>query len=92
MKTTPYNPFDYLQTPEEINAYFDEAFSDEDPRVFIIALGQLARKRGMSRVAASTGLSRENLYRALSGEHNPGYNTILKVARALGVALHASAA
>lgn len=91
MKTTAYNPIDYLQTPEEITAYLDGAFADEDPRIFIVALGYLAKKRGMSQVARDTGLSRESLYRALSGEHNPGFGTILKVAHALGIELHATA-
>ncbi len=45
MKTTPFNPIDYLQTPEEINAYLDAAFAEEDPRIFVIALGHLAKKR-----------------------------------------------
>lgn len=90
MKTTPYNPLDYLQTPEEISAYLDEAFADTDPRVALVALGHLAKKRGMTQIARNTGLSRESLYKALSGERNPGFDTILKVVHALGIELHAS--
>lgn len=91
METTAYNPLDYLQTPEEISAYLDEAFADEDPRIFIVALGHLARKKGMSQIARDSGLSRESLYKALSGERNPGFGTILKVVHALGIELHATA-
>jgi probable addiction module antidote protein len=43
-KTTPYNPFDYLETREEINEYLNNAFMDDDPRIFVIALGYLAKK------------------------------------------------
>lgn len=89
MKTTPHNPFDYLETPEEISSYLDEAFAAEDPRLFIIALGHLARKKGMSQVARAAGLPRESLYKALSGERNPGFDTIQKVTHALGLELHA---
>jgi len=91
METTAYNPLDYLQTPEEISAYLDEAFADEDPRIFIVALGYLAKKKGMSQIARDSGLSRESLYKALSGERNPGFGTILKVVHALGIELHATA-
>ncbi|MGW8159361.1 MAG: helix-turn-helix domain-containing transcriptional regulator [Desulfoprunum sp.] len=47
VKTSPYNPFDYLESEEEINEYLSAAFNDEDPHVFLIALGYLAKKRGM---------------------------------------------
>jgi len=49
--TIPYNPFDYLESKEEINEYLNNAFMDDDPRVFIVALGYLARKKGMAQVA-----------------------------------------
>jgi probable addiction module antidote protein len=91
MKTTPYNPFDYLETPEEISAFMDEAFADPDPRIALVALGHLAKKRGMSKVAKDAGVPRESLYKALSGERNPGFDTVLKVIHALGINLHATA-
>ncbi len=55
------------------------------------ALGDIARAKGMSQVARDTGLSRESLYKALSGERSPGFDTILKVVEALGLKLHAQA-
>ncbi len=81
----PWNPFDYLKTPEEINEFLTDAFLAEDPRRFPIALGHLARKKGMSEVARLAGVNRESLYRSLSSEGNPGYTTVIKVARALNI-------
>jgi probable addiction module antidote protein len=61
-----------------------------DDAAFIAkALGTIARAKGMSEVARDTGLGRESLYKALSGEGNPSFATILKVTRALGIQLHA---
>ncbi|MEA1968775.1 MAG: addiction module antidote protein [Thermodesulfobacteriota bacterium] len=87
MKTKPYNPFDYLETQEEINEYLNDAFQDDDPRLFIIALGYLAKKRGMAKIAKETGLNRESLYRALSENGQPQFSTITKVSKALGCKL-----
>ncbi len=84
---SPWNPFDYLETTEEINEYLAEVFIDEDPRLFLIALGHLARKKGMSDVARAAGVNRESLYKALSGDGNPGYATVAKVVRVLGITM-----
>jgi probable addiction module antidote protein len=62
----------------------------DDPAFIAKALGTIARARGMTQVARDAGLSRESLYRALSGEGNPEFGTILKVVKALGLKLHAS--
>ena len=83
LKTTPYNPFDYLETREEINEYLNDAFQDEDPRLFIVALGYLAKKQGMTKVAKKAGLNRESLYKVLSENGNPKFTTISKVSKAL---------
>ena len=93
-KTTPYDVAEHLRTPEEMAAYLD-AWLDEAPddaAGIARALGDIARAKGMTQVARDAGLSRESLYRALSAEGNPSFATILKVARALGVKLHAEAA
>ena len=89
-ETTPFNPFDYLESQAEIDAYLAEAFRDENPHVFLIALGFLAKKKGMAEVAKRAGVNRESLYKSLSGEGNPAYITVAKVARALGVRLDAA--
>ncbi len=93
-KITPYDVAEHLRTPEEMVAYLDAWFEDapDDAAGIARALGDIARAKGMSQVAKDTGLSRESLYRALSSEGNPSFATILKVAKALGVRLHAQAA
>ena len=93
-KTSAYDVAEHLRTPEEMAAYLD-AWLDEAPddaAGIARALGDIARAKGMSQVAKDAGLSRESLYRALSAEGNPSFATILKVAKALGVRLHAQAA
>jgi len=85
--TKPYNPFDYLETREEINEYLNNAYMDEDPRIFLIALGHLAKKKGMTRVAKKAGLNRESLYKALAGDGNPRFSTVNRVIKALGCRL-----
>ncbi len=82
-----YNPFDYLEAKEEINEYLNNAYLDEDPRVFLVALGYLAKKQGMAEVAKKAGLNRESLYKALAGEGNPRFSTVNRVIKALGCKL-----
>jgi probable addiction module antidote protein len=94
VKTSTYDVAEHLRTPEEMAAYLD-AWLDEAPddvSGIARALGDIARAKGMSQVAKDAGLSRESLYRALSQDGNPSFATILKVAKALGVRLHAQAA
>lgn len=93
-RTTPYDVAEHLRTPEEMAAYLDAWLEEapEDASGIAKALGDIARAKGMSQVAKDAGLSRESLYRALSAEGNPSFATVLKVARALGVKLHAQAA
>jgi probable addiction module antidote protein len=93
-KTVPYDVAEQLRTPEEMAAYLDAwlAEAPDDAAGIARALGDIARAKGMSQVARDAGLSRESLYKALSENGNPSFATILKVARALGVRLHAEAA
>lgn len=90
--TTRYDVAEHLRTPEEMAMYLDACFeeSDGDAAFIAKALGDIARAQGMAQVAEKTGLSRESLYKSLSGERVPSFDTILKVTRALGVKLHAS--
>jgi probable addiction module antidote protein len=86
-KTKPFDPAEYLDTPESIAAYMTEALETGDPSFVADALGVIARARGMSEVAREAGVSRESLYRALSADGNPEFGTVMRVAHALGLRL-----
>ena len=89
--TTRYDIAEYLRTPEEMAAYLEACIEEADGDAAFIAkaLGDIARAQGMSQVARDSGLSRESLYKALSGERSPSFDTILKVVAALGLKLSA---
>ena len=91
-ETKLYNPFDHLLTQADMGDYLTQAFLDDDPAVFVTALGHVAKAKGIAQLATDTGLNRESLYKALSGEGNPSFATILKVTSALGIRLHAQTA
>ena len=93
-RTAPYDVAEHLRTPEEMAAYLDAwlAEAPDDAASIVRALGDIARAKGMSQVARDAGLSRDSLYKAISENGNPSFATVLKVARALGVRLHAEAA
>ncbi|MCP9905533.1 putative addiction module antidote protein [Cyanobium sp. BA5m-10] len=90
--TSPYDVADHLRTPEEMAAYLEACIEEADGDVAFIAkaLGDIARAQGMTKVAKDSGLSRESLYKALSGDRSPSFDTILKVVSALGLKLSAS--
>lgn len=90
MRTRPWDAADYLEDEGDVVAYLEAAFEDGDPRVIAAALGDVARSRGMTAVAAKSGLGRESLYKALSRDGNPGFATVLNVLQALGLRLHPS--
>ena len=94
IKTRRWDSAEYLQTEEQIAAYLDACFEEagDDAGFIAKALGNVARARGMTQLARETGLGRESLYKALSGEGNPSFSTILKVMSALGLKLHADIA
>jgi probable addiction module antidote protein len=93
-RTIAYDVATQLRTPKEMAAYLDAWLSDapDDATGIARALGDLARAKGMAQVAREAGLSRESLYKALSGNGNPSFDTVLRVAKALGLRLHAEAA
>jgi probable addiction module antidote protein len=92
--TTRYDVAEHLRTPEEMAAYLEASLAEANGDAAFIAkaLGDIARAKGMAQVARDAGLSRESLYKALSGERSPGFDTILKVVEALGLELHAATA
>ena len=89
--TTRYDVAEHLRTPEEMAAYLEACLEESggDAAFIAKALGDIARAKGMAQVAKDAGLSRESLYKALSGERSPDFDTILKVIGALGLKLHA---
>ena len=88
-KIRDFDIAEHLRSPEEMAAYLDAciAESDGDTGFIARALGDVARAKGMSALARETGLGRESLYKALSVDGNPQLDTVLKVARALGLRL-----
>lgn len=94
IKLRQWDSAEHLQTAADIAAYVDACLEEagDDPAFIAHALGNVARAHGMSQVARDTGLARESLYKALSGEGNPEFGTILKVMKALGLRLRAAVA
>ena len=90
--TTPWDPAEHLETDADMVAYLEAALEANDPALVAAVLGDIARAKGMTEVAREAGLGRESLYKALSPTGNPSFLTVLKVARALGVRLHVTAA
>ena len=89
--TTLYDVAEHLRTPEDMAVYLEACIEEADGDAAFIAkaLGDIARSQGMTQVARDSGLSRESLYKALSGERSPSFDTILKVVSALGLKLSA---
>ena len=83
---------DYLDNEEVIAEYLTAALEDPNPDVFLAAVADIAKARGMTSLAQATGLGRESLYKALAPGAKPRYDTVLKLVHALGIKLHAQAA
>ena len=92
--TTRYDVAEHLRTLEEMAAYLEACLleANGDAAFIAKALGDIARAKGMAQVAREAGLSHESLYKALSGERSPDFETVLKVISALGLSLHAAVA
>ena len=90
-KTRPWDAAEHLETAEDMAAYLEAALEEGDPALVAAAMGDIARAKGITQIARETGLGRESLYKALSPEGNPEFATVLKVVRALGLRLHATA-
>ncbi len=91
--TSPYDVAEHLRTREEMAAYLEASIEEAggDAAFVAKALGDIARARGMAQVASDAGLSRESLYKALSGDRNPTFDTVLRVVGALGLKFRAEA-
>ena len=91
INTLPYDVAETLRTPDEMAAYLEACIeeADGDAAFMTKALGDIARAQGMTQIARQTGLSRESLYKALSGDRSPSFDTVLKVMTSLGLKLSA---
>jgi probable addiction module antidote protein len=91
IKLSEFDVSTYLDNEEVIAEYLTAALEDSNPDVFLAAVGHVAKARGMSTIAQSTGLGRESLYKALAPGAKPRYDTVLKVLHGLGVKLTVTA-
>ena len=90
IKFSTYDAANYLDNEATIAEYITAALDDPNPDVFLTAVRDVARARGMSQLAKDAGLGRESLYKALTPGAKPRYDTILKLLHALGVKLAAT--
>ena len=88
----PFDAADYLDDEETIAEYLTAALEDTNPDVFLAAVRDVARARGMTHLARDAGLGRESLYKALAPGAKPRYETVQKLLHALGVKLSAAPA
>lgn len=89
-KLKVFDAADYLDNEIVIAEYLNAALEDPNPDVFLVAISDVAKARGMSKLAKDAGLGRESLYKALAPGAKPRYETVIKLLRALGVELSAS--
>ena len=87
IKTTPFNPVDFLKNDAEITDYLTQAYKDDDPAVFIVALGHVAKHKGVAQLAKETGLNRESLYKTFNGKVQPKWDTVHRILKAMKVEL-----
>ena len=92
VRTTAWDPAEWLETEEQVAAYLEDVFESGNPALMITAIGDVARARGMSKIADEAGRGRESLYKFLSQEGNPSFETVIKVLASLGFGLRPSSA
>jgi probable addiction module antidote protein len=91
VRVTEFDPSAFLDSDEVVPEYLTAALEDDNPEVFLAAVGHVAKARGMSAIAEGAGLGRESLYKALAPGAKPRHDTVLKVLHSLGVKLTVSA-
>jgi len=87
VKTTKWDMADHINTKEDVSAYLEAAFEDNDPETIFDVIGAIARSKGMAQIAKDLNLARESLYRSLAPEGNPSFVTVAKVLNNLGYQL-----
>ncbi|MCT8345392.1 putative addiction module antidote protein [Photorhabdus kleinii] len=83
-----FDVVEFLNDDEDIQTYLNAALEENDTKYLFIALGNIARAKNISQLSKQVGMSREGIYKALSGEANPTFNTVFKITKALGLKLH----
>jgi probable addiction module antidote protein len=91
VKVAPFDASEYLDDEEVIAEYLTAALEDPNPEVFLSAVANVAKARGIAKVAQDSGLGRESLYKALAPGAKPRYETVRKLMDALGVKLTVTA-
>lgn len=92
LKTKKYETAAHLKSDRDVVAYLEAALDEGDAGLLAAALGDVARARGMTKLAKETGLGRESLYKALSVDGRPELHTVIKVLSALNIRLHVKVA
>ena len=87
MKVSRFDPVDYLDSEEMMAEYLAAALEEGDPDLFLNALANVAKARGIARLAVDSGLGRESLYKTLSSGSKPRFETVIKITKALGIPL-----
>lgn len=85
IETTKWDAAEFLTSDEAIAAYLEAAFEDGDPKMIAVALGDIAKAKGMSAIAREAGVTREALYKSLSDKGDPKLSTLIGVMKALGL-------
>ncbi|TNH06430.1 addiction module antidote protein [Testudinibacter sp. TR-2022] len=86
-----YDPAEFLNNEEDMKLYLNEALKDGNISLVLSVLGDIARARNVSQLSKEVGISREGLYKALSGKGNPSFSTTYKIIQALGMRLEVHA-
>lgn len=84
---TRFDISDYLDNEELIAEYLSNIIADGDPGLLLEAIGDIAKARGMKKIAENAGLGRESLYKAFSQDSKPRFETVFKVLQSLGIAI-----
>ena len=87
VKTTKWDPAEHLETPEDVAMYLSVVLEENDPALLSVALGDIARSKGMAALSKETGLTKQGLYKALSENGDPRLSTLMKVTKSLGFQL-----
>ena len=91
MKLTKFDIVDYLDSEEAIAAYLSSVMEENDPDLLVAALGDIARARGMAKLAEDAGLNRESLYKALRPGAKPRFDTVFRIIKALNIKMQVTA-